>query len=921
MRLLASSDGGSTNPVASGAWDEIAARTRTWCAAASVALRDAIVLLPFVELLAPARRAFAAHGAWMPRIETTRTLSQSLGPPARRPFERGFDSALDSLLAMQLLAQRPWGADWSRRDRRGFERAAARVAATAHELAQAAHAVPPVAREAWWTLAREGCAARGGPGSRERMLAQIAIEWAALAPAPDTDRLFELKPSGWIVVEAGGGDRLAHELVHAGDTPALVLETDPPSDAPFEAFAASDLAAPAFALCDGFEDEASSAAATVLDHLSRDERPVALVALDRVLVRRVRALLERAGVRLADETGWKLATTRAGATVMGLLAAARPQASADAVLAWLKSAPLAAEAHPRALAMLESECRRHAATRRGAIARLELKGAAADLRDRALAVLDELAAPDRRGLSSWLDALGSALARCGSFDALLRDAAGRQGLAALGIEPPLPAERRRVIDADVEVLSFGDFLAWVDAVFEAATFRPPSPTAAGPVPPGEPPSEPGDSDADAELISDATIDAVVTPLARVMLRPFAAVVVPAADDQHLGAALRDDTLLPRPCVESLGLESARARRDRELQAFAQVLRCPRVTLLRRRGDAADTVGESPFVERLRLALAGHRRGLRAWHDPRVERALPRAPVLRRGPQVPASALPQRLSASAFEALRACPYRFFARSVLRLGEAEELDDDVAKRDYGNWLHKVLHAFHVERAAGAHSGLDGEGQTSRLLALGDAKLLEDDIDAAAFLPFGASFAVFASRYIAWLHERERAGWTWQEAETRIVFAPAELEGVELEGRIDRIDRHSNGDGCGEAMLELIDYKTGSASKLKESVLDAYEDTQLAFYAALVRSRDDAPLRASYLALDGTRGIEAVVHRDVEASARALVAGAAEELSRIRAGEVLPPLGEGSACDFCEARGLCRRDHWAAEDPPDGPMRAER
>ena len=31
-------------------------------------------------------------------------------------------------------------------------------------------------------------------------------------------------------------------------------------------------------------------------------------------------------------------------------------------------------------------------------------------------------------------------------------------------------------------------------------------------------------------------------------------------------------------------------------------------------------------------------------------------------------------------------------------------------------------------------------------------------------------------------------------------------------------------------------------------------------------------------------------------------------MRDGAALPALGEGPVCDFCEARGLCRRDHWA-------------
>jgi len=36
-----------------------------------------------------------------------------------------------------------------------------------------------------------------------------------------------------------------------------------------------------------------------------------------------------------------------------------------------------------------------------------------------------------------------------------------------------------------------------------------------------------------------------------------------------------------------------------------------------------------------------------------------------------------------------------------------------------------------------------------------------------------------------------------------------------------------------------------------------------------------------------------------------------ARVREGAALPALGEGVACDWCAARGLCRRDHWTAEE----------
>ncbi|MES1163462.1 MAG: hypothetical protein ABUL50_10425, partial [Rhizobacter sp.] len=114
--------------------------------------------------------------------------------------------------------------------------------------------------------------------------------------------------------------------------------------------------------CSSFEDEAQCAAAQVLVHLERGEHPVALVGQDRLLVRRVRALLERQQVPLADETGWALSTTRAAAQVMLLLRAAAPGAVSDALFDWLKTLPAwPGHAHLAAdIRRLERHCRRHA---------------------------------------------------------------------------------------------------------------------------------------------------------------------------------------------------------------------------------------------------------------------------------------------------------------------------------------------------------------------------------------------------------------------------------------------------------------------------------------------------------------------------------------------------------------------------------
>jgi ATP-dependent helicase/nuclease subunit B len=327
--------------------------------------------------------------------------------------------------------------------------------------------------------------------------------------------------------------------------------------------------------------------------------------------------------------------------------------------------------------------------------------------------------------------------------------------------------------------------------------------------------------------------------------------------------------------------------------------------MRRRIDGSDPLAESPLVERLALALAARGEQLAAWRDPRIDTPMLPTPIHMSAPSA-ASLLPARLSASACEALRACPYRFFALHMLRLRENDELEREIEKRDYGTWLHAVLYDFHVGREAPADAG----SEVARLMLLAEARRIEQGIADADFLPFAASFASFAPRYIAWLHARDDKAARWQRGEVDLRIAPAEFEGIEMRGVIDRIDDVRI---AGKAAIQLIDYKTGGVAGLKDKVKEPLEDTQLAFYAALMRAETDLPLAASYLAVDGTRSLDEVVHPDVEASAAALVDGLAHDLKRLRAGAGLPALGEGATCAHCDARGVCRRDHWTEAAEP--------
>ncbi len=122
--------------------------------------------------------------------------------------------------------------------------------------------------------------------------------------------------------------------------------------------------------------------------------------------------------------------------------------------------------------------------------------------------------------------------------------------------------------------------------------------------------------------------------------------------------------------------------------------------------------------------------------------------------------------------------------------------------------------------------------------------------------------------------------------------------LEGRIDRIDRLPDGTPI------VVDYKTEGEKTTTDRVKQPYEDTQLAFYAALL---PEDTLRAAYVNV-GERGVTKTIEQAAIVDARdALLEGLVHDLRRLADGVPLQALGEGRACEFCAARGLCRKDAW--------------
>lgn len=813
-----------------------------------------LVLLPYAQLLPVARRMWTALAGtgFAPRFETTTTWARSLGGVELSGTDLHFDAGLDTLTAQVLL------------ERSGLATHAATAAPMllecAYELAPVAAAQPVAARSGWARQLADKLAFPGAALAVEAGVAHTALVWLGHS-AFSTDVLFAAGATqgvdAIIAVQGYSPDPVVGALQTQWGERLVVHSLDIGSGGTVGTLcchAARDAA-----------DEALRAAARVIEHINAGHAPVALVALDRTLTRRVRAMLAGAGVALRDETGWKLSTSRSAAQVMAALRACAWNASTDAVLDWLKASPGFDAAGVNALeARLRSE---GLADWRGVPAAFE-PDAESGLNPLLEAVHQarETMRPART-LAAWCDALRGLLQRSGLWEPLLQDSAGQRVLTALRLD----GNAQAVLPADAlwttRRLSLTDCVRWVDLCLESASFTP------------------------EHAVQEQV---VILPLAQLLGRQFSAVVIAGCDEQRLPASPEPGGLWTATQRALLGLPTREVLAQELAAAWRRALAVPLVDLLWRSSDeGGEPLQASPLV--LALAPQSH---LAARH-PCAVRSLTATEQVR--PTPTASALQvSRLSASAYGDLRHCPYRFFALRLLGLKESDELEGEIDKRDYGLWLHAVLQAFHVRLvdAPGADTALRRQWLDEEAQRIAQEQRLAPE----AFLPFQAAWPRVREGYLKWLAQHEQSGFGFRFGEK---WCEQAMGDITLIGKLDRVDAAGGGDA---AEILVIDYKTESAGVTRERVKNPLEDTQMPFYAALL---PDATLRAAYVNVgEGEEGTRTHEVPDIVATRDELVQGLIDDMQRIGAGAELRALGEGSACEFCAARGLCRRDFWVSE-----------
>jgi ATP-dependent helicase/nuclease subunit B len=622
------------------------------------------------------------------------------------------------------------------------------------------------------------------------------------------------------------------------------------------------------------EQEARAAEVQVRRWLLEGKQSIALVAQDRLVARRVRALLERAGVLVRDESGWTFSTLAVSTVLMRWLDALQSDFYFQDMLDLLKSpfifADQPAGERKQAVYQLEQLVRKHGvASRLDAFLELAQGEAAVETALVRLRQAAEVLHRNSDTLAGWLRALDDSLSILGVLQGLAADAAGVQLLQAL-------QTWQQELALDNTRFSRTEWRHWLAQQLDAHTFR------------------------------DSSIDSTVllTHLAATRWRSFDAVLLLGSDAAHLPSTDNGSMWFNDAVRATLGLPT------REVNLAQQ--RDDLLALLAMNDTVLATWQDHKSGEK--NLLSPHFEMLRALHklaygDDLADREL--AGMIE-GAQVRAAEfsmpgqsampaptplhglIPGRISASGYNSLVACPYQYYARHMLRLNELDEVREGVEKRDYGVWVHDILHRFHQQfPVLGEHARAVLEEALQRISGEVFAPAVERDYLARAWL---LRWQQAIPAYLDAQQKSEAEGWRYQNGE--VPFEMPLSDELTLHGRIDRVD------GQPDDSARVVDYKMMDANRLRNKLREAGEDVQLACYASVYEANE-----AAFISIEKDKVVVVAPPQDIPELAQANIERLNEVFAQMRNGAALPAHGVDATCEYCEMRGLCRKNDWSA------------
>ena len=675
-----------------------------------------------------------------------------------------------------------------------------------------------------------------------------------------------------------------------------------------------------------FEELAWATAKTIEQQLIDGKTNIALVAQDRLVARRVRALLARLGpsLKIQDETGWKLSTTRAAAALnswLELLRSPPEGPSASDLLEFLQNPFLNIA---QCLSQDISSSSRVTESLNGLVAQLEdiliasqaksgwetfhmaIEGSVARGSAAPNPLLLELLQSIRGRLNRWRGIkIDCALAHqylmddlvfTGMSQSLEKDSAGKQLLELL-----------ETFDFDVEhqniVMRLNEWLSLLKTVMEEASYE--------------------------EKGVNALATLSILPLSSTRFREFESVIVVGCDEQQLPAFSEPPLFFSDTLNRLLGGSSIEAQFIQQARDLSQLLiSFPSVSLLwQNKSKSGEPLRPSAWIARLQISLPHWQaQNASALSKPRSATALPlQMAVAKLDSDLP---MPLSMSPSAYKALRDCPYRYYVRSLLGLRKLKGFEEGFDASLAGQTLHKILRNFYhamKSEAQKSDSSILTDVDARRhwmhqqLMSISEQvfkRLIEGD---ARVLGILRDWQKQIPSFIQWQLDRENQGWQFHDAEVKVGFdlpftdTDGNTRHIRIEGYADRFDVSMQD----AKAASVIDYKNQNLTKVEWRADAVLDDPQLLIYARASNESQKIPGRAvqqaEWVALkadikkEGDDAARAVVIENMPDAMVQFSEQITEDVQSLWSGKPLKAFAPDSVCQYCEARGICRKGMW--------------
>jgi len=672
-----------------------------------------------------------------------------------------------------------------------------------------------------------------------------------------------------------------------------------------------------------FEELAWTAAKTVEQHLIDGKTNIALVAQDRLVARRARALLSRLGpaLNIRDETGWKLSTTRAAAALnswLELIKAPKDGPSAKTLLEFLQNPFLDlgkilnrdAEACKGIIAELEDILVGSKAESGWKTFHLAIEGAQANVAKSSTTLsstaLFELLQFLRERHHEWLTLkvdcnkaytlLQANLQATGMEQSLEKDSAGKQLLEVLETFDLSKTQHQ------ASSIRLSEWLSLLKTVIEGASYQ--------------------------EAGKEAQAMLSILPLSSTRMRDFEAVVVVGCDEQQLPAYSEPPLFFSDALNQLLKTSTIATQFVQQARDLSQLLvSCPNVDLLwQSKSTNGEPLRPSAWIQRLQNQMKWE--AIPTQLKKRSFEAVPmEMAVAHFEEDLP---MPLSMSPSAYKALRDCPYRYYVRSLLGLRKNKEFDEGFDASLAGQTLHKLLKRFYQALKTQEHTNptLNTNSEQRRAwmeqslniyseqefaaLIEGDARVMGTLRDWQKQIP----------SFVDWQLQRELAGWQYFDGEVKVSFdlpfqdANGNPKVIRIEGYADRYDVNVDNN----KIASVIDYKNQRFERVKVRAEHILDDPQLLIYARAANEGQESHRltghqveQAEWVALkaDISKGEQKAARSqevvDMPEMMQQFSAQMTEDVEQLWAKNPMQAFAPEGVCQYCEARGICRKGIW--------------